>query len=79
MIPYSLSYRVSFAIIGGLVGALFPICATLIDIWLQVLPLSLDSIIAVQRKQPLHWIIDSAPFFLGVLAAYSGDRQDLLA
>jgi len=33
----------------------------------------------VQRTQPLHWIIDTAPFLLGLFARLLGRRQDLLS
>jgi C4-dicarboxylate-specific signal transduction histidine kinase len=72
------SYRVAFMLIGALFGILFPITATLLDIWLQGSPLSLGGVIEVQRAQPLHWIIDSAPLFLGYFASFAGQRQDLL-
>jgi light-regulated signal transduction histidine kinase (bacteriophytochrome) len=53
--------------------------ATLLDIYVQRLPMSVGSALAAQAAQPLHWIIDTAPFFLGLFASLAGRRQDLLA
>jgi GAF domain-containing protein len=36
------------------------------------------SVIYVQAADPLLWIIDTAPLFLGVFAALAGRRQDIL-
>jgi signal transduction histidine kinase len=46
--------------------------------WRQGLPLSLVSVWYVQVSQPLHWIINTAPLFLGLFAAFAGLRQDRL-
>ena len=43
------------------------------------MPVSVASLIWVQTTQPLHWIIDTAPFFLGLFASLAGSRQDLLS
>ena len=63
---------------GALFGALFPLAATLLDIAAQGLPLSARSVATVQSAQPLHWMIDTAPLFLGLFAALAGRRQDSL-
>lgn len=44
-----------------LVGSIFPVGATFLDLSIQGLSLGLDSIVAVQAAQPLHWIIDLVP------------------
>ncbi|HJW82990.1 MAG TPA: GAF domain-containing protein, partial [Anaerolineae bacterium] len=67
-----------FAAVGAAFGFLFPIVATGLRIVMNHLPLTLDSIFEVQRLDPLLWIIDTAPFFLGVFAAAAGHRQDAL-
>src|SRR3990170_1605066 len=67
-----------FAAAGAAFGFLFPIVATAIRIVINHLPLALDSIFEVQRLDPLLWIIDTAPFFLGIFAAVAGHRQDAL-
>jgi len=50
--------------------------ATLGDLYLQGLSLSFTNIWAFQTNQPLHWIIDAAPFVLGFVASRVGIRQD---
>lgn len=66
----------NYTIYGMTFGLLFPVIATLFDISLQGLPFSLDSVSMVQSGNPLHWIIDTAPFFLGSLSALAGYRKD---
>lgn len=65
-----------YALYGALFGCCFPIGATLLDLLVQGLPLTLASILKVQRVQSLHWIIDTAPLFLGIFASLAGRRQD---
>lgn len=45
---------------------------------MQQLPLTLNSLLQVQKSTPLHWVIDTAPFFLGLFASLIGKRQDQL-
>jgi anti-anti-sigma regulatory factor len=59
-------------------GMLFPIGATALDLWLRGGGWSFAGIVAVQATQPLHWMIDTAPLFLGLFAAVAGRRQDRL-
>ena len=65
-----------YAFYGTLFGFCFPVGATIMDIFVQGLPPGLDSVFRVQTLQPLHWIIDTAPFFLGLFAGLAGRRQD---
>lgn len=65
-----------YALAGMLFGLLFPITATLIRIGQAGLPYSLSSAITVQTGDPLLWIIDTAPIFLGLFAFAAGQRQD---
>jgi PAS domain S-box-containing protein len=68
---------VRFALYGALFGCCFPLIATLLDvIWIQQIPLVFVNVLAVQRAQPLHWIIDSAPFVLAAAGGLLGDRQE---
>jgi len=66
---------VRFTLFGVIFGACFPVGATLLDIAVQGLPWTFPSIWTVQANQPLHWIIDSAPFFLGITAGLIGLHQ----
>ena len=67
-----------YALVGVLFGALFPVIATSIRIVEAGLPLDFAGIAAVQANDPLLWIIDTAPLFLGLFAAFAGRRQDRL-
>ncbi|HET6789383.1 MAG TPA: hypothetical protein VFH49_15570, partial [Aquabacterium sp.] len=40
------------------------------------LPLTFGAVLALHINQPLLWIIDTAPFFLGAVASLAGARQD---
>ena len=63
---------------GILFGLLFPTIATIIRITQARLPFGFAGIAAVQANDPLLWIIDTAPLFLGLFAAFAGRRQDRL-
>jgi len=65
-----------YALYGALFGCCFPIISTIADLYVQHLPYNATTILATQGAQPLHWIIDSAPFFLGLFAFWAGRRQD---
>lgn len=69
-----------YALYGALFGFCFPVVATLIDVWLvREAPLTWSELGLAQTEQPLHWIIDTAPFFLGLFASFAGRRQDYIA
>ena len=57
-----------------LVGGIFPVGATFLDLFIQGLPLGLDSLIAVQTAQPLHWIIDLVPVALALIAMQTNEK-----
>ena len=61
---------------GALFGFCFPMLATLWDFYLQDLNLSFANVWTLQTIQPLHWIINTAPFVLGFIASLVGIRQD---
>lgn len=65
-----------YTLAGALFGLLFPIIATLIRIANSNLPFELWSVVTVQVTDSLLWIIDTAPFFLGLFAFFAGQRQD---
>ena len=74
-----MTQKTRYTIFGTLFGLLFPIISTLFDLHSQQLPFSVQNILQVQSVQPLHWIIDTAPFFLGAFARIAGRRQDAIA
>lgn len=58
-------------------GIMFPIGATIFDMLvIQGMQLSITNIFLLQASNPLHWVIDSAPFVLATFAAFAGSRQD---
>jgi len=65
-----------YALTGALFGLLFPIVATLIRIANSNLPFEFSSVVTVQATDSLLWVIDTAPFFLGLFALFAGQRQD---
>ncbi|HEY4722831.1 MAG TPA: hypothetical protein VII92_13340, partial [Anaerolineae bacterium] len=67
-----------YAAVGAAFGGLFPIISTLISVFVAQLPLGVDSLLEAQRTQPLLWIIDTAPIFLGLFASFAGRREDSL-
>jgi len=65
-----------FAIYGVLFGLGFPIIGTVIEAFTRGYGLTPDALARAQAASPLLWIIDTAPFFLGVLAFVAGRGQD---
>lgn len=74
-----MNYRKQYLLYGALFGCCFPIISTIVDVLAQGLPFSLESIKYVQQTQPLHWVIDTAPLFLGIFAMLAGIKQDEVA
>jgi GAF domain-containing protein len=67
-----------YTLAGVIFGFLFPVIATVIKIADSNLPYEFSSAVAVQTSDSLLWIIDTAPFFLGLFAFFAGQRQDNL-
>ncbi|HEX9330835.1 MAG TPA: GAF domain-containing protein [Anaerolineales bacterium] len=67
-----------YTLLGALFGFLFPVFATSIEMAIQKLPFGVLNAVYVQRAEPLLWIIDTAPVFLGLFAALAGRHQDAL-
>ena len=66
----------TYTLWGIAFGCYFPLLATLLDLWSQGMGITLADALRVQRTQPLHWIVDTAPFFLGLFAFIAGRRQE---
>ena len=64
-----------YTLYGALFGFAFPVFSTLLDLLVRRLPLTLGNILQVQASTPLHWVIDTAPLFLGLVASLAGMRQ----
>ena len=67
-----------YTISGVFFGFLFPLLSSIIDVNLQGYSLSLSSILRIQKSNPLLWVIDTAPLFLGIFAWFAGTRQKKL-
>jgi methyl-accepting chemotaxis protein len=65
-----------YAIYGGVFGLGFPIIGTIIEAFTRGYGLAPAGLAQAQGASPLLWIIDTAPFFLGVLAWLAGRAQD---
>lgn len=78
MIGFTGNETQRYALMGVLFGFLFPAVATVIRVAGKGIPFDLSGVILVQSTDPLLWIIDTAPIFLGIFAALAGRRQDRL-
>lgn len=65
-----------YTLYGISFGFLFPVFSTLAEVWLKNNPISIANLIAVQQSSPLLWVIDTAPFFLGLFARIAGVKQE---
>ena len=65
-----------YLVFGVLVGLCFPIIGTLIESVSEYHQLNSDAALLAQAKDPLLWIIDLAPIFLGVFASFGGRQMD---
>jgi serine phosphatase RsbU (regulator of sigma subunit) len=74
---YSRKNLLIYTAFGVAFGFCFPIIAILADIiWFKELVLSWKSIAKVHGLNPLHFIIDTAPLFLGIAFGFAGYKQD---
>jgi len=64
-----------YTIIGAIFGLCFPIGAWLLDAIIHNLPFSASSVLSLHEINPLHYMIDSAPIFLGIFAMVGGLSQ----
>lgn len=60
---------------GILFGLTFPVIATIWEVISQGLQLSIANIMLIHMNEPLLWMINTAPFFLGVFAFFAGRNQ----
>ncbi len=66
-----------YALAGVMVGFAFPVLAAGIKLAELSLPVNALNMLAVQQLDPVLWITDTAPLFLGLLAGIAGRREDL--
>lgn len=69
-------YTKIYSIYGFIFGTIFPIISIPIEIHLKKAEWTLNTIIQIQTTSPLHWLIGTAPFFLGSLAWFAGVQRD---
>lgn len=75
--PYK-KEKFNYTLYGALFGFLFPLFATIIESINAYGSLTWANAFKVQSENVLIWIIDSAPFWLGLFARLGGARQDIL-
>lgn len=63
---------------GAIFGLTFPFAGMLLEILFSKLPVTLASMIFVQRNDPLLWIVDTAPIVIALFTGYAGRKQDIL-
>jgi len=74
--PWYQNTKLTYTLIGVLGGLLFPCIAVGIDLYRLDLPLTFANIFQVQINYPTHYIINTAPLVLGLVAYYAGIQQD---
>ncbi len=67
-----------YTLYGALFGCCFPIIGTLFDLLRLDLAISLTNVMKVQLNNPIHFIINTAPLFLGLVAFIAGRKQDIV-
>jgi methyl-accepting chemotaxis protein len=70
-----MNIKLKYTLFGVAFGAFFPIGATVFEILIHELPFSVNSIKQIHNQNPLLYIIDSAPFWLGIFAFFGGIQQ----
>lgn len=71
-------YTIRYGLIGFTFGLIFPVVATVIVLLTSDASLTLKNVIDAHLNEPLLWIIDTAPLFLGFFATLVGRREDRL-
>ena len=67
-----------FTFYGILFGLFFPLVASLILFYQGQLAPTIHNLILIHQQNPILWIIDTAPLFLGIFAYLIGLRQSRL-
>ncbi|MCK8060526.1 MULTISPECIES: methyl-accepting chemotaxis protein [unclassified Fusibacter] len=62
----------NYTAIGALFGCAFPLGAITFELIRLSLPLTLDSITSIHHDNPLLFMVESAPIFLGLFAYFGG-------
>lgn len=67
---------IRYTIYGFLFGLMFPVIITIVDVVVLDLPFKFESFIKIQRSSYHHWMIDTAPIFLGLIAYVAGKKSE---
>jgi signal transduction histidine kinase/DNA-binding response OmpR family regulator/HPt (histidine-containing phosphotransfer) domain-containing protein len=67
-----------YTFIGVTMGFLFPIVGTLLECSYRNMGYSLHNFIECQKASPALWIVDIAPFLLGLIVSFVGRQLDLV-
>lgn len=71
------SYTFKYSLFGIAFGFCFPIFSLIFDgLFLKGLSFSAESFLTIHQLNPLHFIIDSAPVFLGIAFGFAGRNMD---
>lgn len=73
------SFACKYLGIGFMLGLLFPLFATSLEIYTEKLPISYWSILYAQRQNTVLWVVNLAPFVLSAAGFAIGKKQDVLA
>lgn len=73
---FSMNFALKYTIFGVFFGLLFPLMAYTIDFWRMDLSLSWENFVHIHSMFPIHFIIESAPVILGVMAYLCGRAMD---
>ncbi len=63
---------ITYTLAGVIFGACFPLVAAIVESYVTKIPLSLEAIGLYHQNNPLMYMIDSAPIFLGIFALVGG-------
>jgi two-component system sensor histidine kinase/response regulator len=72
------SELIKYTIYGALFGCAFPIMGTIIQCFVLFEDVTFAHLIEAQKTSPLLWIINTAPFFLGLFASFGGRQMDVV-
>ena len=68
-----------YTFLGVTLGFLFPIIGTLFECSFRGMGgHSIQDLIECQKASPALWLVDTAPFFLGLIASFAGRHLDLV-
>lgn len=71
-------YAIGLAFLGFLLGLLFILLATLIELANQGIPLTLQNVLDLHFNSPIFWWIDTLPIWAAIFLGVAGGRQNEL-